>query len=317
MMAAILSGGEGTRLMPLTNSCPKPMLPLLNQPFIQYPLSLLRRYGVKEVILCTGYRAEDFRTLLPWTRRMGMNLKFSRESRPLGTAGALADAKLKSAPLWVMNGDALTDINLNRMARLHRRRRSKITLALVSVKNPAQYGLVETGPDGRVQRFLEKPKRMAGVTANTVNAGIYLFEPEVLKMIPRGRKVSLEREIFPEVLARGWPFYGYLHPGYWLDIGTAETYLQAHGDLLRRQKKTRCVGAKSLIERGSQLKGFVSIGAHCRVARGARLSNCVILEGTEVAGGTRIAHSIVGRRCLIGQGASLVHRIIADGSVVR
>lgn len=291
------------------------MLPLLNRPFLQYPLTLLRRYGVRDVVLCTGYRAKDFRPIFPWAKKMGIRIRFSPETRPLGTAGALAHAGLRG-PLWVLNGDALTDIDLGEMKRFHISRKSKMTISLVRVSNPGEFGLVQTDSRGRVLKFLEKPKGTK-IPTNTVNAGVYLFEPEILGLIPKGRRVSLEREIFPEILSRGWPFYGYRHKGYWLDIGTAEKYLQAHRDILRRQKKTRCVGAKSLIERGSRFQGFVSLGAHCRIARGSSLSNCVILEGTEVAGGSRISHSIVGRRCRIGRGASILHKIIADGSVVR
>lgn len=316
MQAVILSGGEGTRLRPLTNSRPKPMLPLLNRPFLQYPLTLLKRYGVREVVLCTGYRAADFHRLIPWTQKRGIRLRFSEETKPLGTAGALSYANLAAqGPLWVLNGDALTDMDLGDMKRFHISRKSKMTISLVRVPNPGEFGLVQTDSRGRVLKFLEKPKGTR-IPTNTINAGIYLFEPEILGLIPKGRKVSLEREIFPEILSRGWPFYGYCHKGYWLDIGTAEKYLQAHEDILRRQKKTRCVGAKSLIERGARFQGFVSLGAHCRVARGSSLSNCVILDGTRVEGGARISRSIVGQRCRIGRGVSILHKIIADGSVI-
>ena len=233
MKAVILAGGEGTRLRPLTLQVPKPVVPIANVPFLGYQLNLLHRHGISEAILSLGYRPDKIEAVLGDGSRFRTRLRYVVERSPLGTAGAFKNAEpLLDGPAVVFNGDILCDFDLTEMLRSHRRRSAVATLALTRVDNPSAYGLVETGEDGRITRFLEKPG-LDQVTCNTINAGLYVLEPEVLKTIPVGVNTSFERAVFPGLLASGQAVYAYISPGYWMDIGTPQKYLQAHRDILQ------------------------------------------------------------------------------------
>lgn len=321
MRAVILIGGMGTRLRPFTLATPKPLLPVLNRPFLEYQFQVLSRHGVKEVVLCTSYRADSFRRAFGTGARLGLKISYVRERIPLGTGGALKNAEdlLKGTTL-VLNGDVLNAFDLGAFLKFHRARKAEISIALTRVKDPTRYGLVITDEKGLVRRFLEKPS-WDEVVSNSINAGAYLFEPSVLAHIPKGKPYSLERGLFPERLAEGARIAGYVAPGYWIDIGSVEAYLQVHLDLLgglapfkpgakarpfKNQDGARVTaGAGTRAAEFARFAGAVSLGAGVRVGRGASLTDCVVLDGARIGDGARLERCVVGPRARVGTHATL------------
>ena len=345
MKALLLIGGKGTRLRPFTCRTPKPLLPVLNRPFVEYQLDILKRHGIREAILCTAYRTGDFRRALSNGHSSGVALRFLQERVPLGTGGAVRNAQgLDDDTLLVLNGDVLNTLDVGAFLRAHRRARADASIALTRVKDPTLYGLVETGADGLVRRFLEKPS-WDEITCNTINAGAYLFEPSAIALIPPGVPYSLERGLFPSLLHRGRRVLGYVTPGYWMDIGTVEKYLQVHLDILggatpfrpaglkrrgafwlgagaRLGRETAhegagtvALGARASVGDFARLAGSVSLGADVVVGRGASLEDCVVLDGARIGDGARLERCVVGRRCRVGHHASIgAGRALGDGS---
>ncbi len=202
MKALILAGGEGTRLRPLTLAMPKPVVPVVNVPFLRYQLELLHKHGVTEVILSLGYQPKKIEAVLGDGSGIGMKIHYVVEQDPLGTGGAYKNAEaLLDGPTIVFNGDILCDLDLTAVLRQHQSHQATATLVLTRVQNPSAYGLVETTDDGRITRFLEKPSADE-ITCNTINAGTYILEPEVLKVIPSGENYSFERGVFPGSVAQ-------------------------------------------------------------------------------------------------------------------
>ena len=232
MQSLILAGGKGTRLRPLTMHTPKPIVPIANQPFLLYQIELLKRADVRDVILSLSYQPQKIEDKLGDGSDYDVRINYTVEASPLGTAGAYRHATdLIKETTIVFNGDVLTDIDLNEVIHFHREKNAVATIVLTPVANPSAYGLVETAADGRIRRFLEKPKPEE-VTCNTINAGIYILEPKVLDYIPQGESFMFEYGVFPALLKSEEPFYAYVWEGYWRDIGTNASYLQANLDVL-------------------------------------------------------------------------------------
>src|SRR5215210_1601946 len=237
MQAFILAGGKGTRLRPLTMHTPKPIVPIANRPFLLYQLELLKRADVRDVILSLSYQPQKIEDRLGDGTDYGVKIQYTVEASPLGTAGAYRNAAgLIRETTIVFNGDVLTDIDLNDVIAFHRERRAAATIVLAPVPNPTAYGLVETGDQGRVRGFLEKPKPEE-VTCDTINAGIYILEPKVLDYIPENEPFMFEYGVFPQLLKNKEAFFGYIWRGYWRDIGTAPSYWQANMDVLADRVK--------------------------------------------------------------------------------
>jgi NDP-sugar pyrophosphorylase family protein len=340
VQAVILAGGLGTRLRPLTLERPKPVVPLLNVPFLSYQLGLLGAHGVRDVILSVSHRAEAIRTIMARERLGDVRLRDVVEKDPLGTAGGVRNAAdLVEGRVVVLNGDVLTDLDLTAMVRAHEARGAAATIYLTPVENPTAYGLVELEPDGRVHRFLEKPG-WEEVTTNTINAGVYVLERELLDWIPKGEPYSMEREFFPLLLERGVGFYGYISPGYWLDIGTPAKYFQAQQDLLAgrfrahlapagRQGPEGWVDPTATIAPTARVRGPVVIGPGCRVEAGARVgpgvvlgAGCRIGEGAVVDAAVLWEEADVGAAahatgCLVGRAVSIgAHARVTPGAVL-
>jgi mannose-1-phosphate guanylyltransferase len=313
------------RLRPLTLRTPKPIVPLLNHPFLVYQLDLLRRHGVTDVVLSCSYLVEEVRRVLGDGAAHGVRLRYAVETEPLGTGGGVRNAvDLVGGLVVVLNGDILTDIDLSAMLSFHEERRASATIDLFPVPDPTPYGLVELGEAGRVLRFIEKPDP-AQVTTNTINAGIYLLEREVLRRIPEGRTVSIERQFFPGLLADGIPFYGWVGRHYWLDIGNPAKYRQAQLDLMagklpaaiRRASgpDRRWIADDVTLDPTAGISGPCVIGAgsrleaRCRVGPEAVLGEqCVVRQGARVTGAilwnrVSVGDSAVVRDCIIGTGA--------------
>jgi NDP-sugar pyrophosphorylase family protein len=233
MKAVILAGGEGTRLRPLTLAIPKPVVPVVDRPFLRHQLDLLGRVGVDDVVLSVAYQPERIQEVFGDGSPLGKRIRYAVETTPLGTGGAVKNAEpfLDSTTI-VLNGDVLTDVDLPRVLEEHRSSGAAATLVLAPVANPSAYGLVECDASSRVRRFVEKPDP-SQITTDTINAGIYVLQTSTLALMPPGVNHSIERAFFPALLARGDLVRAYVHRGYWIDIGTPEKYLQVHRDILR------------------------------------------------------------------------------------
>ncbi len=321
MKAVILVGGEATRLLPLTCNTPKAMVPVLNIPFLEHVIRYLSKHRIEDIILAQGYLAQPIESYLGDGSQLGVKLNYVVEDTPLGTAGAVRNAERYLDETFLMlNGDIFTDLDITGMIERHLGEKAKATIALTPVDDPTSYGLIETDAEGRITRFLEKPKR-SQVTTNTINAGTYVLEPEVLAQIPPHTKVSIEREVFPLLLEQGKPVYAYSSSAYWIDMGTPEKYLQLHRDLLSGKSgqyipaspEEVVIGEQNYIHPTAQIKGPVIIGDNCTIKRNVRLTGPVVIgTGCTILEDTVIEESIIWRNIQLGQRVNLRNSIIAD-----
>jgi mannose-1-phosphate guanylyltransferase len=328
MKALILAGGKGTRLRPLTVFTPKPIVPVINRPFLLYQIEILRRAGISDITLSLSYQPDKIESVLNDSDELGVDVRFITEPSPMGTGGAYrfaADSHLDTTV--VFNGDILTDIDLKKMISLHREQKSAATIALAPVDDPSRYGLVETGTDGKVLRFLEKPKpeELALLSINTINAGIYILEPSILDLIPKGENRSFEYNVFPSILEKGIPFFSYvIEKEYWRDIGTPDSYLAAHHDVLDGTVKGFEIDrtARADVATAAQVDKLSVLGEGCVIKPNARIvksvlgsgvhveekaviENSVIWSHTRISGFAEVKDSIIARSCHIGRNASV------------
>ena len=310
MKAILLAGGKGTRLRPLTIHTPKPIVPIFDRPFLHYQLDLLKQVPeIDEVILSLNYQPRRIEEIFGDGSESGIGIKYVVEPAPLGTGGAIRSAgESRRDSVVVVNGDVLTPVDLAAVIALHRERKAKATIVLTPVDNPSAYGLVETDARGNIQRFLEKPNADE-ITCDTINAGIYVLEPETFDRIPKDVPWSIERSFFPSLIERGETFVAYVYRGYWIDIGTPEKYMQVHRDIMdgRYVGHRKGPGAPFATAPGS---AWVSPDA--RIEEGAIIEGpCFIDEGVVVKGGARIGpYSVVGRQSHIEEHAALERAIV-------
>jgi len=331
--ALVLVGGQGTRLRPLTYDAPKQMLPIVGRPMIARVLEWLGGYGVDEVVLSLGYRPDAFLAAYPDGHIAGVAIRYAVEDSPLDTAGAIAfaarEAGFEDDRLIVLNGDVLTDLDLGRFVEFHERSGAAATIALTPVEDPSAFGVVPTAPDGHVLAFIEKPEPGTAPT-NLINAGIYILEPPTLAAIPRDRPVSIEREIFPLLVADGG-LYAASSDAYWIDSGTPATYLGAQLDIVRGRRRgvaldvdevapglrvatgvragaeihaPAYVGAGSVVAPGAEVADAV-IGEACRIEAGASVRSAVLLDRAVVRRGAVVESSVIGWGAVVGEGATL------------
>lgn len=308
MQAIILVGGEGTRLRPLTFDAPKQMLPLLGRPLIEHVCSFLAGHGIDEVVLSLGYLPDKFIEAYPDGRIGDVTLRYVTEPAPLDTAGAIRFAAVAAnvtGTFVVINGDVLTSLDLSALVAFHRARGAEATIALTPVEDPSRFGVVSTDEEGCVQAFIEKPPRDEAPT-NTINAGVYVFEPSVLARIAPEGRVSVERDTFPKLAADGALFAKVDH-AYWLDTGTPTAYLQAHRDYLADPTTDGVVGGSwmhpsAMVDDTADVRAS-SIGAGCRVGANAVIEGSVLLPGSVVENGAVIRDSILGFRATVGERA--------------
>ncbi len=306
MQALVLAGGEGTRLRPLTLTIPKPAIQLVDRPFLRHMLDWLGRHGVDDVVIASGFGAEALRGALEGAAGEGPSISYVQENEPLGTGGPLrlaADEGILDERLLVLNGDILADLDLSELMHAHAESGAAATLALYPVDDPSAYGLVRTEASGKVAEFVEKPDPER-VDTNEISAGAYVLEREVLDLIPAGRMVSIEREVFPRLVAHG--LYGHALDGYWMDIGTPERYLQASWDILEGRVRTEV--ADRLQGAGPWLDADVTIGPRASVG-----TRAVIAAGAEVGDGAVVSGSVVMAGSRIGPGAVVSESILAPG----
>jgi mannose-1-phosphate guanylyltransferase len=320
MQAVILVGGEGTRLRPLTSTVPKPVVPLVDRPFIAYMLEWLHRHGVDDVVMSCGFLATAVRNVLGDGSQYGLRLRFIEEPEPRGTAGALKYAEdLLDERFLMLNGDVLTDIDLSAQIAQHDACNATATLALVAVDDPTAYGLVRCGADHAVHEFVEKPSADQ-IDTKLISAGAYVLQRTVLDLIPPDRNVSIEREVWPQLVGDG--LYGFAADAYWLDIGTPERYLQGTFDILEGNVATAVaevlgpgyLAVGDRVEAKGRIVPPAVVDRGCTIAEGAHVGSLVVLgEGVSVGEGTSIERSVVLNGAEIGPRCVLRDCIVAAG----
>jgi len=297
--AILLVGGRGTRLAPLTNSTPKPMLQVAGVPFTEHQINKARSAGITEIVLATSFKAELFEPYFGDGRNFGISIKYAVEEVALGTGGAISNAAAMlegGGPVAIFNGDVLSKHDLDGQFKFHESKGTDVTLYLTEVEDARAYGAVELDEDARVLAFNEK---MENPPTNIINAGCYIFNREVIAAIPFGKIISVERETFPQLLSSGAKVFGFIDKSYWLDIGTPTALLKASRDLVSEMNKEflslpestiasnakvsggSVIGRRSRIESLAQVDGSV-IGDNAVVGEGARLKNCFVADGFEV-----------------------------------
>jgi mannose-1-phosphate guanylyltransferase/phosphomannomutase len=335
-----MAGGEGTRLRPMTANQPKPLLPVANRPIMEHVLRLLKRHGFDETVVTVQFLAALVRNYFGDGEEFGMSLQYATEAMPLGTAGSVRNAEdaLRDEPFLVISGDALTDMDLTDLVRFHKDKGALVTVALAKVPNPLEFGIVITADDGQIQRFLEKPT-WGQVFSDTVNTGLYVMEPEVLAEVPPGEVIDWSGDIFPKLLDRGAPLYGYVSESYWEDVGTHESYLKAQADVLAGRVQTDiagfevspgvwvapgaevdtdavltgplCIGDYAKIEAGAHLREYSVIGSNVVVKEGAFLHRAVVHSNVYVGQGVTL------RGCVIGKNTDVMRLArIEEGAIV-
>jgi mannose-1-phosphate guanylyltransferase len=325
VIAVILVGGEGRRLRPLTDTRPKPMMPLVDRPFVAHQLDHLRRHGITDVVFSCGYRPDALREHFGDGER-GMSLRYVVDPEPLGTAGAIKNAEemLGGGPVLVLNGDILTDLDLDAVAAAHAESGGAGTVVLTPVEDPSAFGLVRLHEDRSVEAFVEKPsaEELRPGEPFRINAGTYLLEPEALELIPAGRACSIEREIFPVLAERG-VLYGHPAEAYWRDIGTHASYLAAHHDVLSGALVTESPSGGAYIASGAEVSpdamvdGLSSIGPGVVVEAGARVAGSVVGAESRIGEGARLDDAILGAGVSVGAGARMAAgAVVGDGATI-
>jgi mannose-1-phosphate guanylyltransferase / phosphomannomutase len=321
MKAVVMAGGAGSRLRPLTINRPKPMVPMVNKSVINHILDLLKRYGITDVIITLQYMAEDIQDHLGDGHNLGMNIQYSIEETPLGTAGSvkLAQALLDDTFI-VISGDAVTDINLQSVIDFHKSKQSVATITLFRVPNPLEYGVIIVNEEGRVQQFLEKPS-WGEVISDTVNTGIYVLEPQVLNLFEPGVSFDFSKDLFPILLNRADPIFGYIADGYWCDVGNLAEYMRATQDILNRKVHVDELGHQVSpgvwceedveIAPDAQLYGPIFLGRGVKIKAGVIIHGpTVVRDYTVIDNNAHVDRSIIWRNCYIGEGVELRGAII-------
>jgi mannose-1-phosphate guanylyltransferase len=302
VQAIVLVGGEGTRLRPLTFGTPKPMVPIMNVPFLARTLERLYEAGIREVILPAGYMPQAITDYFGDGSSLGMKITYVIEDEPLGTAGAIKNVEQHiHGPFFVLNGDVLTSLDLQAMVAYHETKGGLGALHLIKAEDPSAFGCVVHDQSGRISQFVEKPPKGTEPT-NEVNAGTYLLEKAVLDMIPPGRNVSIERETFPKILSEGHALYAYTTSDYWIDLGRPEHYLSAHRDILAGTMP---------------LKSYAHVGEGVQIDPTAKIGpNVVLGHGCKIGARARVSDSVLWDSVTVGEGASVDEAIIASGSTI-
>ena len=327
MKAVLLVGGEGTRLRPLTCNTVKAMVPIVNRPFFEHLLDYLSSHDVDDIVVTLCYLPDRIESRFGNGSDWGVKLAYVMEETPLGTAGAVKNAEPHlDGPFFVFNGDIITNIDLRAMLSFHRQRKAQATIALTPVENPSAYGVVETGADGRVKRFIEKPPPGQAPT-NLINAGIYILEPAVLRGVSPGVPCMFEHHLFPSLLSEGAAVYAYPTTDYWIDIGTPEKYRQVQYDLLlgkcasslhhKITENERAHATRTSVHPSAVVEGPVAFGDNCSIGAGACIKGPAVLgDGCRISDGATIDKAIIWRNVRVGKGASIRESVIGDNCSV-
>nr|MCU0535287.1 sugar phosphate nucleotidyltransferase [Hydrococcus sp. Prado102] len=328
MRAVLMAGGSGTRLRPLTCDLPKPMVPILNRPIAEHIINLLKRHSITEVIATLHYLPDIMRDYFQDGSEFGVEMTYSVEDeQPLGTAGCVKNiAELLNDTFLVISGDSITDFDLQAAIAFHKEKGSKATIILTRVPNPIEFGVVIADKDGRIRRFLEKPST-SEIFSDTVNTGTYILEPEVLEYLPENEECDFSKDLFPLLLLKDEPIYGYVAEGYWCDVGHLDTYREAQYDALQRKVKLDFayeekspglwIGQNTYIDPSAKIEAPAIIGNNCRIGPSANIeAGTAIGDNVTIGAGADLKRPIIWNGATIGEDAHLVACVIARGTRV-
>ncbi len=311
MKAMILAAGVGSRLDPLTRNVPKPLVPILTRPVMEYLVELLKKHGFDEIMVNLHYLGDQIESYFGDGARWGVQIHWSHEEKLWGDAGSVKRVEdfFKDDTFIVIGGDDLTDMDLTRLVKTHRDKGALATIALSLVDDPSEYGIVLMNEDSRITRFLEKPKGEV-IFSNTANTGVYVFQPEIFELIPRGKFYLFGKQVFPLLLEQRLPLYGHLTAAYWKDVGSLGIYKQTHIDVLegrvntvlpfKELRKYVWMGENVEVDDSAEIGYPVAIGNNVRIMAGAR-----VLENT-----------VIGNNCAVEENATVKDSILWDGAVV-
>ena len=325
MKAVIMAGGFGTRLRPLTNNIPKPMVSVANKPMMEHIIDLLRKHGLTDIMALLYFQAEEIRNYFGDGSKFGVKIEYVLQQEDWGTAGSVKSAeKFLDKSFLVISGDVLTDLDLKKAIEFHLHNEALATMVLTRMENPTPYGIVITESDGRVERFLEKPT-WGEVFSDTVNTGIYVLEADVLRRIPPKQDFDFSQDLFPLMLKNKDKLYGYIASGYWRDVGNLGEYFQAHQDILNGKVKLELEGSKLdrqgavvfagrgvHIEKDVNFKGTAILGDSCSIKTGVLVQDSVIGKNTEIGKAASISRSIVWEKVKIGSESVINEAIVAN-----
>jgi len=327
MKGIVLAGGEGRRLKPLTQSRPKPLLPVAGRPCVDYVLRSLINSGVRELIVTTAFMSDALIKSISEGLSYDASILYSFEATPAGTAGSVKRvANFIDDTCVVAMGDVLVDLDVRPLIEFHRRRKSAATIALTEVEDPTEYGIVGLDKSGRIQRFKEKPSRDEAFS-NLVNAGIYVLEPDVIDLIPDDRPFDFSKDVFPAMLAKGLPLHGMRIEGAWVDIGRPKDLIRASLDVVRREGKEQrllgvdpfgpaTVGRGLTLEEGVRLSGPLYIGSNVRIARGSVVEGACLYDGAVVEAGATVRESVVLEEARIGRNSEVLGSVLSRGCII-
>lgn len=340
MKAMILAAGVGSRLDPLTRNVPKPMVPIVNRPVMEHIVELLKRHGFSEIMVNLYYLGEQIETHFGDGSRWGVRIHYSKEDRLWGDAGSVKRCEhFFDDTFVVIGGDDITDLDLTRLLRYHKEKRAIATIALSLVDDPSEYGIALLNERGRITRFLEKPRGEV-IFSNAANTGVYVFEPEIFDLIPRGVTYGFGANLLPLLLEQRRPFYGFLTSSYWKDVGNLRTYQQTHVDAMQGRVSLRIpypetrkyvwIGSNVKIDPTAEIGYPVIIGNNCEIGPGAKVleysvlgDNCVVednatvqesilWEGAVVMRDTMLVRCVVGKGCRVKSNAAVFDGVIVD-----
>ncbi len=310
MKAIILAGGEGKRLQPLTYKKPKPMLPIVNKPVIHHIVELLKRQNIDELFITLHYLPEKIKEYLKDGKELGVSIKYFEEDKPLGTAGSLkAMQEFLEDEFVVISGDAVTDINISKVIDFHKKHNSIATVVLKKVEYPLDYGVAIIDKNNRINKFVEKP-RWGEIYSDTVNTGIYVFSKKILEFIIENKQFDFSRDLFPILLEKKLPFYGYITESYWKDIGKFSQYKQANIDALEQKVNLNIEGLNNnniWIGEGSVIDKTVNINSPCLIGK-----NCIIKSNTKID-----SYSIIGDSNVVYENCNIAKSILWEKSEIK
>ncbi len=324
MQAVILAGGKGTRLHPLTTNTPKPMVNLFDKPVLEHTIELLKQHGINDIVITLAYKADQIINHFGGGTKWGVNIQYALEDVPKGTAGGLRSLQpVLSDTFVVISGDAVTDFDLSSAIDFHRSKSAIATMLLYSVDDPSQFGIVETETDGRIQRFLEKPKPTETFT-NTVNTGIYVLEPSIIDWIPYDRAYDFSRDLFPRFLENREPFYAIRADGYWCDVGNLAQYRNVHFDAMTGRVKLKIpasqvangvwLGRDADIEPSVRLTSPLYVGSGASIEKDAELGRFTVIGNMSlIRRKAQVTQSVIGARTMIGENSQVFGSVLGNG----
>jgi NDP-sugar pyrophosphorylase family protein len=310
MKAMILAAGVGSRLDPLTRALPKPMVPIVNRPVMEHLINLLKQHNFTEIMVNLHYLGDQIKAYFGDGSRWGVRIHYSEEEQLWGDAGSVKRCEeFFDDTFIVIGGDDLTDLDLTRLIKFHKEKKSLCTIALSLVEDPSEYGIALLNERGRITRFLEKPKGEM-IFSNAANIGIYVLEPDALELVPRGAPYGFGKNLLPLLIERKLPLYGFLTSSYWKDVGNLKTYQQAHWDAL--------AGRVQIQMPYPEQRKFVWIGADVQIADDAEIGYPVLIgSGARIESGAKVLeNSVIGENCVVEEGAVVQESILWDGATV-